>query len=130
MKKILLTVVAVLCFWGAVNAQQRTKLYDGVYIVNYGGGVYSIENDHTQQCISISIAQDYIDRANNQKVYKVVCNGVTKRVVKRGIKEAIKIGITYVGISGPAKDHIVDIASGAANVVYDGLCDSWGSSFE
>lgn len=131
MKKILLAIVAVFCLGGfTVNAQQRTKLYDGVYIVKYGTGVYSIENDHTQQCISISVAQDYIDRANNQKVYKVVCNGITKKVVKGGVKAAIKAGVTYVGITGPAANHVTNIASYAANKVYDDLCDSWGASFE
>ena len=112
------------------DAQRRTKLYDGVYIVKYGNGVFGIENDHSQQCISISVAQERIDRENNRKLYKVVCNGVTKTVVKYGVKQAIKYGVASVGIVGPAGQYVTDIASDAADWVYDSLCDSWGSSFE
>ena len=125
MKKFLLALLVVICFGGAAaNAQQRTKLYDGVYIVNYGGGTYGIEDDSTQQCISISIAQDYIDRSNNQKMYKVVCGKWSKRVVKAGINAAVAYGITQTAGTGT---KIVKAAGTAANWIYEDFCEYWES---
>lgn len=130
MKKILLMLVAVICLGGfAANAQSRTKLYNGVYLVNYGGGTYGIEDDNTQQCISLSVAQAGIDRRNNQMAYRVVCGSFTRTVVKAGLKEAIKAGVKAAGVTQGAS-LIVSAASFAADKVYDGLCDYWGSSFE
>ena len=122
MKRIALLAVAIftLCNF-AVNAQQRTKLYDGVYIVNYGGGTYGIEDDRTQQCISISIAQEYIDRENNKTYYKVVCGKWSKRVVKLGIKSAVAYGIVQ---SAGAGTKIAKAAGIAAEWVYDDFCES------
>lgn len=125
MKKVLLLVVAIftLCNFAA-NAQQRTKLYDGVYIVNYGGGTYGIEDDRTQQCISISIAQEYIDRENNRTFYKVVCGKWSQRVVKTGIKAAVE----YVGKkTAGAGTKIAKVIGKAAEWIYEDFCESWES---
>lgn len=125
MKKFILMFVAIFCLGNFVtNAQQRTKVYDGVYIVNYGGGVYGIEDDNTKQCISISIAQEYIDRSNNQMMYKVVCGKWTKRVVKLGIAAAAEYVIIQ---SAGAGTKIAKAAKYAAQWAYEDFCDKWES---
>ncbi len=125
MRKILLLAVAIFSFCSlAVNAQQKTKLYDGVYIVNYGGGIYGIENDKAQQCVSISIVKEKIDRENNEKMYKVVCGKWTKRVVKLGIKSAVAYGIAQTAGAGT---KIAKAAGIAAEWVYEDFCEYWES---
>ncbi len=125
MKKILLFTIAIFALCSsAVNAQHRTKLYDGVYLVNYGGGSYGIEDDNTQQCISISIAQEYIDRDNNEKLYKIVCGKWSKRVVKTGINAAVAYVITQTSGAGTA---IAKVAGKAAEWIYEDFCENWES---
>lgn len=128
MKKFILMLIAIFCLGNfATNAQQRTELYDGVYIVNYGGGVYGIEDDNTKQCISISIAQEYIDRANNQMMYKVVCGKWSQRVVKLGIKAAAKYVITKSAGSGT---KIAKAAEYAAQWAYEDFCANLESKYK
>lgn len=99
----------------SINAQQRVKISDGVYIVTYGN-VSVIENDNTQQTIQIKVEK------KDDGLYDVLCgNTVVKQVAKSGIRAGIGYAIqTYTSIpkwvTDPIVRHIVD-------KVYDGVCE-------
>ena len=118
-----------LCFLGLymmignVNAQQRTKLSDGVYVVDYAG-TWVVENDNTGQSISIEVKQEYADARNNEMMYKVVCGKWTRRVIKSGLKKAIKEGIKAAGVT-EGFSLTVSVIAFAADVIYDEACDYW-----
>lgn len=109
-------------------AQNRFKLTEHVTMVNYGD-TYWLEDDKNQMSISISIAQANRDRSNNQKLYKVVCGGFTKTVVKSAVTTAVKEGIKH-SASTMGTSLIASAAGYAADKIYSGLCDYWGESFE
>lgn len=131
MKKILiLSLLALILGVNSTNAsaQKRFKISNDITLVS-SGDAFWIEDDRTQMSISISVAQDVIDRRNGQKFYRVVCEGATKTVVKLGVKEAVKAGVKAAAPSGGSSLWI-SAAGKVADIVYDELCDYWGEDFE
>ncbi len=101
-----------------INAQiQRTKLYDGVYIVSDGYSTV-IENDNTQQTILLSVYQE--ENSFGEKIYEVVCgNSRSKKIVKGGLKAAISAALKSTGAGWLASWSV----SEAVDYIYDNVCD-------
>lgn len=125
MKKICLMTT---CFIGllivgstAVSAQTKTKISDGLYIVDYAG-TYVIEDEINQRSISITITEEIKDRQTDEKIYRVVCGKWSKRTVKDGIKAAIAAGIAASGASG-GTSAMVSAAATLALYIYDDYCE-------
>lgn len=118
-----------ICFFGfllvggIVSAQTKTKISDGLYVVDYGG-TYVIEDEKNQRSISMEITQERIDDRNNETMYKVVCGKWTKRVVKTGLNYAIKEGIKYAATSG-GSTLMVSAVGALAQWIYDDACEYW-----
>lgn len=108
----------------SANAQKRIKINDDLSLVSYGNTTV-IEDEKNQRTISIEIAQDGIDKRNNEKIYKVVCGKWTKRVVKDGLKAAIAVGIASAGAS-VGSSLIVSAAATIGGYIYDDFCESHG----
>lgn len=125
LKGLLLVFAFVFAF--VANAQQRIKVSDGLYIVSYGNSAV-IEDDINQQSISISVAQEGIDRATGEKVYNVVCGKWTRRVVKDGVNTAVAAGIAAAAATKGAS-LIASAAVKLAGYIYDDVCDYYGSEF-
>lgn len=109
-------------------AQRKTKIQDGISIVDYGGR-YVIEDDINQRSISIEISQERIDDRNNEKMYKIVCGKWTKRIVKTGLNYAIKEGVKQAATSG-GSTLIVSAAGTIAQWIYDDACEYWDKKNE
>ena len=98
------------------NAQQRTKIADGYYIVNYGN-VSVIEDDNRQMSFEIKV-EDAGTNNLGEKVYNVFCkNGVVKMVTKWGLKQAIHKYNIAAGV--PIPSGAVEIA---VEIAYEGAC--------
>lgn len=123
----MLFLFCVLCPLSLV-AQERFRLTEHVTIVNYGS-TFWLEDDKNQMSISISIAQEGIDRRNNQKMYKVVCGDFTKTVVKTAVSTAVREGIRHSATT-MGSSLMAATAAYAADKVYSGICDYWGEDFE
>lgn len=124
MKKYLLVAIALIaCLFSTTNvsAQTRIKVKEGLYFVSYGSSAV-IEDEVNQRSISIQITQEISDQRTNQKVYNVVCEKWTKRVVKDGLKLAIAGGIAVSGTSG-GTSLMISAAATLANYIYDDVCD-------
>ena len=128
MKKMLFALLLFLGITLSVNAQERFRLTEHVTIVNYGS-TFWLEDDKNQMSISISIAQEGIDRRNNQKMYKVVCGDFTKTVVKTAVSTAVREGIKHSATT-MGSSLMAATAAYAAEKVYSGICDYWGEDFE
>lgn len=128
MKKVLLICFAVIGLAFTTNAQERTKIKDGLYLVSYGKTVV-IEDEVNQRSISMEIAQEGIDQRNGEMVYNVVCGKWTKRVVKYGLKQAIHAGIAASSLSG-ATSLMVSAAAELATWIYDDVCDYYGEQYK
>ncbi len=118
MKNVLMLMMILVAGFGmSANAQERTKLYDGVYIVSYGN-VTVIENDNTQQTIQLSVSQS--QNSLGEKVYEVACgNSRSKKVVKGGLKAAIDAALKSTGAGGLVSWAV----SEAVDYIYDSVCD-------
>lgn len=141
MKKILIALVAVLAFVlssNEVDAQQRTKLADGFYLVKYGN-TYTIEDDKTQQCITLSVER----RKDNygRPIYDIFCgNKYTKGLIKTTLQSGITRAFTSAGaaigasVSGGAATvtgasigaFLSRYANDLASLIYDDICDYYG----
>lgn len=124
MKKILTLALSLMCLLFAstlmVNAQQRTKIADGYYIVNYGN-VSVIEDDVRQMSFEIKVENAGKNSAG-ETLYNVFCkNEVVKMVTKWGLKQAIHKSINAAGVPVPSK--AVEIA---VEVAYEGACYYFG----
>lgn len=111
-----------------VNAQNRIKVKEGLYLVSYGNTAV-IEDEENQCTISISIAQEIIDKENGEVVYNVVCGRWTKRVVKYALKTAVAAGIKEAALTSGAS-LAVSAAAEIATWVYDEACDYYGDKFK
>lgn len=123
-------LINILCLFGVVlsaslsaNADNRQSLGNGVNIVQYGN-TWVIEDDNRQMSISMEIAQAGIDKKNNEMMYKVVCEGYTKKVAKWALKAAIKEGIKHAVDSG-GSSLLVSVSGYAVDIIYDGACNYW-----
>lgn len=124
-RTITFILIALLSLVGLLaNAQTRTKVGDGVYLVRYGNNAI-LEDDKNQRSVSIEISQEIKDRQTNEKIYKVACGKWTKRVVKDALRLAIVEGIKSAGVSG-GTSLIVSAASTAAFYIYDDVCEYYG----
>ena len=124
MKKLLTIALSILCLLFAnttvANAQQRTKIADGYYIVNYGN-VSVIEDDNRQMSIEIRV-ENAGTNSVGEKVYNVFCkNEVVKMVTKWGLKQAIHKSINAAGV--PVPGYAVEIA---VDIAYEGACYYFG----
>lgn len=128
MKKVLFICFAVIGLVITANAQERTKIKDGLYLVRYGNSVV-IEDDVNQRSISMEIAQEGIDQRNGEKVYNVVCGKWTKRVVKFGLKAAVAEGIKAAALTQGAS-LAVSAAAELANWIYDDVCEYYGEKYK
>ena len=109
-----------------VSAQDKIKLSDGLFIVDYGG-TYVIEDDVNQRTISLKIIQqrkDERDLQNSEYMYQVVCGSFSKMVTKFALKTAVKEGIKQAGITGGAS-LAVSFAGDIASWIYDRTCAYW-----
>lgn len=120
---IFMCLFGFLLMSGDIFAQSRTKIQEGLYIVNYGGK-YVIEDDVIQRSISIEVSQERIDDRNNKIMYNVVCGKWTKRIVKTGLNYAIKEGIKQAAATG-GSTLIVSAAGTVAQWIYDDACEYW-----
>lgn len=128
MKKILLICFAVIGLAFTANAQERTKIKDGLYLVSYGKSVV-IEDEVNQRSISMEIAQEGIDQRNGEMVYNVVCGKWTKRVVKYGLKVAVAEGIKAAAVTEGAS-LAISAAAELANWIYDDVCEYYGEKYK
>lgn len=103
------------------NAQTRTKISNGLYLVDYAG-TYVIEDEVNQQSISIKITQEIKDKNSNEEKYQVFCGKWTKRVVKDGLKAAIAASIAASATTGGTA-AIISAAGTLALYIYDDYCE-------
>ncbi len=123
MKKLIPLFLGFLLIGSNAFAQTKTKIQNGLYIVNYAG-TYVIEDETNQRSISIEVIQERIDDRNNETMYKVVCGKWTKRVVKTGLSYAIKEGIKHAATTG-GSTLMVSAVGALAQWIYDDACEYW-----
>lgn len=132
MKKMIFILLTLFCTLPAFS--ERYKLGNGLTLITYGNTAV-IEDDNTQQTISLSVEQ----RQDNfgRVVYDVFCgNQYTKGVIKQGLKDAIAYIIpatasaigSYGGPAGTAAGGAIGAAiapyiNTIASRVYDDVCD-------
>ena len=126
----LITMIALLAFFlvpSNANAQRRTKISDGVYIVNYAN-TWTIEDDNTQQSISLSV--DKREDRSGRPVYDILCgNKYTKGVAKTALKGGITSALSAAGaaLGGPGGATLGAVIStyvnSIASNIYDDVCD-------
>jgi hypothetical protein len=123
MKKIVMILVAVIGFLGisnSVSAQQRTKIADGIYFVNYGGATYGIENDNTKQCVNLSVKQ--LKTIAGAVAYDVLCaNKYTKGLAQAGLQFGIEKALIAAEVP-----WLAPLVNRVAKLVYDSACDYFG----
>lgn len=120
---ILLCFISFLFIGEEAFAQQKTKIKDGLYIVDYGGK-YVIEDNVNQRSISITIAQQRKDIQSSEEMYQVVCGSFSKVVTKFALKTAVKEGIRQAGATG-GTSLFVSLAGDIASWLYDKSCTYW-----
>lgn len=123
-------MIALLAFFlvpSNANAQRRTKISDGVYIVNYAN-TWTIEDDNTQQSISLSV--DKREDRSGRPVYDILCgNKYTKGVAKTALKGGITSALSAAGaaLGGPGGATLGAVIStyvnSIASNIYDDVCD-------
>jgi len=123
MKKLIPLFLGLLLMGNTAFAQTKTKIQDGLYIVNYAG-TYVIEDEVNQRSISIEVSQERIDDRNSETMYNVVCGKWAKRVVKTGLNIAIKEGIKYAAATG-GSTLMVSAVGTLAQWIYEDACEYW-----
>lgn len=130
MKKIIVALIAVFAFLfitDNANAQKKTKIADGVYLVTYGKTAV-IEDDNTQQSISLSVEKR--EDSSGRPVYDVLCGnkytkGLAKTALKGGITSALSAaGAALGGPGGAALGATISAyVNSIASNIYDDVCD-------
>lgn len=69
---MILCFISCLLIGASVSAQNRTKISEGLYLVDYAG-TYVIEDEVNQRSISITITEEIKDKQTDEKIYKVAC---------------------------------------------------------
>lgn len=123
MNKLVPLFLGLILMGDTAFAQTKTKIQDGLYIVDYAG-TYVIEDEVNQRSISIEVTQERIDDRNSETMYKVVCGKWTKRVVKTGLNYAIKEGIKNAATTG-GSTLMVSAVGALAQWIYDDACEYW-----
>lgn len=115
---LLMLVAVIATMFGATNAnaQERVKMGQGIYLVSYGN-TFVIENDNTQQTISLSVNK----KTNNagEEVYQVLCgNSYTKTVAKYALTSAISGAVAASGVGSWA----AGLAGALTSKIYEDVC--------
>ncbi len=124
MKKLLLILVVLFSTFTYANAQERTKISDGVYMVMYGNKMI-FEDDVRGQSYSVEVYQEVVDYRNEKIAYTVICGKYTKTVFQEGLKRAIEGALSSAG--APWAGYIL---AAAAEKGYDYMCYRWGKKFD
>lgn len=133
MKKYLLIAASILTLLAIsfnADAQKRTKLSNGVYLVTYGNTAV-IEDDNNQRSISIEVQKR--EDNSGRVVYDIFCgNKYTKGIIKTALQGAIssiliKAGSAISGESGAVLARTIsDYANSIASNFYDDVCAYYG----
>lgn len=128
--KNLLFIIAVLALFlipNTANAQKRTKLADGIYLVTYGNTAV-IEDDNSQQSISLSIERR--EDNSGRPIYDLLCgNKYTKGLAKTALQSAISYGLASAGaaLGGTAGAafgaYVSKYTNSIASNIYDDVCN-------
>lgn len=123
MKKIILFCAAFfVMLLSAVNAdaQQRTKIGEGIYLTTYGD-VSVIENDNVQMTMQLKVEKAGTNSVG-ENVYNILCgNKWVKGLLKAGLTKGIQTALASSGIPLP-KWAVGPIVSG----IYDSVCEYFG----
>ena len=123
MKKLALIFLFVTFSTLTIFAQSRTRISNDVSVVQYGD-TWIIEDSYNKQSISMKIAQEGIDRKNNEKMYNVICNGSTKKVAQWALRGAIAAGIKGATASS-GSSLLISASALAIDIIYDEACNYW-----
>lgn len=113
-------LVVMLLSAANINAQQRTKIGEGVYLTTYGN-VSVIEDDNAQMTLQLKVEKAGTNSVG-ETVYNVLCgNKLVKGLVKAGLTKGIQSALAASGIPLPswAVGPIV-------SEIYDAVCEYYG----
>lgn len=132
MKKLLLIIAAFMLALPFVQAQQRTKIIDGVYLVRYGNTAV-VEDDINKMTWNLSVTAeektDNMGRKLGEYVYTFACaNKYTKGLTKFALKGAIVSTLTSATVG--AGVITADIAATMALIYYDDVCEYYKEIME
>ncbi|MDE5560820.1 MAG: hypothetical protein K2J00_03295 [Bacteroidaceae bacterium] len=112
------------------DAQKRTKIKDGVYLVSYGN-TFVIEDDNSQQSktlVNLSVKRH--EDKSGRIVYDILCgNKYTKDIAKTYLKLTLSSVITSAaaaigGAGGAAVGGVISTyATSIASNIYDDVCN-------
>lgn len=114
--------IMFLCFANSAtgNAQKRTKIADGYYLVNYGA-TQVIEDENRQMTVQVKVEKAGRD-SYGQQLYNVMCkNQLVKGVAKAGLSKAIQSALTAAGVPIPSW-----VIGPTVNYIYEAICDYYG----
>ena len=108
-----------------VNAQQRTKIIDGVYLVRYGNTAV-VEDDINNLTWNLSVyaeeKKDSKDRSTGEMIYELACgNKYTKNLTKWTLNAAIATSL--MAVAGPYGAVTAGVATSIASVFYEDVCN-------
>lgn len=123
MKNILIAIIASLLFVFNANAQQRTKMADGIYLVSYGN-TFVIENEILQRTETLSVKQE--KNSFGEEVYEVLCgNSYSKTVTKYALTSAVSAALTASGVGAWA----TGLAAALTSTIYEEVCDYYDNKY-
>ena len=120
MRRILSICITTLCLFFVspfhANAQERTKIVDGFYVVNYGN-VSVIEDDNRQMSVEIKVEK--AGKSNyGEQLYNVLCkNEIVKTVAIEGLSAAISAALSAAGVPIPSW-----VLGPLVGYVYESVC--------
>ena len=125
MKKYLLLLIMAFIAIPSLQAQQRTKIIDGVYLVRYGNTAV-VEDDINQMTWNLSVtAEEKTDNLGHkfgEYVYTFACaNKYTKGLTKLALRGAIVSTLTSATVGVGA--ITADVAATMALIYYDDVCE-------
>ena len=107
----------------AANAQQRTKIADGYYLVSYGS-VQVIEDDNRGMSIEVKVEKAE-KNAYGEQLYNVLCKNQTiKAVAIGGLKQAITRALNAAGVPIPGW-----VVGPAVTYIYQKVCNYYGEKY-
>lgn len=132
MKKVLLIIASILLVLPMTQAQQRTKIVEGVYLVRYGNTAV-VEDDINQRTWNLSVTaeekKDDLGRKVGEYVYTFACaNKYTKGLTKYALKGVIVSTLTSATVGVGA--ITADVAATIALIYYDDVCDYYKDIME
>lgn len=132
MKRLLLIIAAFLLAFPFVQAQQRTKIVEGVYLVRFGNTAV-VEDDINKMTWNLSVTAeektDDMGRKLGEYVYTFACaNKYTKGLTKFALKGAIVSTLTSATVGAGA--ITADIAATMALIYYDDVCEYYKEIME